>query len=227
MKSLRKYINVPDPPSRMDPLASNAILRLHTCETISYSGIFDSFDNVQPISMQEAYAELQQPHYSNIFNQIYGLHPPHKYTNFYTPHNININLRIGESSTLVSTHRHDFVFMCLMLRKIDFLGEDPNKEDIGKSDSHEKESIIPFYVSKMYNVHRGLHARRFIFLNHGIVDNTDLMLMEQSAKPYIRPDFNIELHYLQLRKYSRPGKQKMPKRAFYDHSSSQYFCLNC
>jgi len=61
--------------------------------------------------------------------------------------------------------------------------------------------IIPFHVSKAYNVRQGLHSHRFIFLDKEKFDGSTLMLVERSGEAYTRPDFNVELHYLELKNH--------------------------
>jgi len=74
------------------------------------------------------------------------------------------------------------------------------------SEGSNQGDIIPFYVSKAYGTHRGIHAHRFLFfLAREESDDTKIMLAGESATAYMRPDFNVELHYLKLRERYQPS----------------------
>ena len=70
-------------------------------------------------------------------------------------------------------------------------------------DDNDPNGIVPFFVSKIYDPHRGLGAHRFVFAEH----MNRIMLAEGAAKVSSGPDFNVELHYLELRKHNAPGKK--------------------
>ena len=79
----------------------------------------------------------------------------------------------------------EYVFVCLMKRE-------------SSNDS------IPYYVSKVYNL---LNSLRFIVLpkSESFEPFTHIMLAEEPAKVFGNIDFNVELHYLELRKYHSPS----------------------
>jgi hypothetical protein len=72
---------------------------------------------------------------------------------------------------------------------------------------------ITFYVSKEYNVgplRAGEHMPgRFVFKNFTpgrLHPYNYVVLAEQPATAYLETNFNVELHYLRMRKYVKPGK---------------------
>ena len=89
----------------------------------------------------------------------------------------------------------EYVFVCLIQHELD--------------DS----LIIPYYISKEYNVaaaHQPYMPGHFVFgvLSPEIINPytfNSMILAEEPAKAYIDFGFNIELHYLQIRKLVEPG----------------------
>lgn len=74
--------------------------------------------------------------------------------------------------------------------------------------------VFPFYISKEYNVSpldELYMPARFLFINFwtdmlNISNDFYLLLAEEPAIGHGDPDFNVELHYLQLRKHVQPGE---------------------
>jgi hypothetical protein len=65
------------------------------------------------------------------------------------------------------------------------------------------DGVVSHYVSKAYDLQ---HDLRFVFLQKAThTQYTHLMVAEKSAESYTKPDFDVELHYLELRKHHRPG----------------------
>lgn len=86
--------------------------------------------------------------------------------------------------------------------------------------SKTQNKLLPFYVSKAYDELKGIHNHRFIFMetddsdekmeneeddSEGTLYHGEIMLVDGAAQTYIKPDFNIELHYLELRKHNHSG----------------------
>lgn len=68
----------------------------------------------------------------------------------------------------------------------------------------ESHNFSHYYVSKLYGEEPG---HRYVFPE----EETDfrfmhMMLVEESAEAYVKPYFNVELYYLELRTYTQPGK---------------------
>lgn len=73
------------------------------------------------------------------------------------------------------------------------------------------DTIVPLYVTKTYGPPSGIHSHRFAFMRwydskelYKVID--EIFLVEGSAETYVRPDFNVEMQYLELRKHHEPGK---------------------
>jgi len=81
-----------------------------------------------------------------------------------------------------------------------------NSDERNSTEDERLNDIIPIYVSKAYDAQGGVHVHHFIFLDETQFDNEGLMIVEKCAEAYIRPDFNVELHYLELRKHNQLGK---------------------
>ena len=77
------------------------------------------------------------------------------------------------------------------------------------ADINDLDNIHPLYVAKAYNTRRGLHVHRFLFPEKKEKRFQRVMLAEQPAKVYTLPDFNVELHYLELRKLHEPGAHRV------------------
>lgn len=101
----------------------------------------------------------------------------------------------------VSVFKKEYVLICWQKRR-KIAGSYPFY--LSKSELH------PFYVSKAYGENRGLHVHRFVFLREEDMEETTegsqkIMLAEGPAQDYRRQDFNIELHYLELKKRYHTG----------------------
>ena len=65
--------------------------------------------------------------------------------------------------------------------------------------------VVPLHVSKVYGWR---FNRRYIVLEKSFPHETQrVMLAEKPATVYARPDFNVELHYLEVRKHYKSGKR--------------------
>ena len=85
--------------------------------------------------------------------------------------------------------------------------QDLVEESSGDESSEARiNDIIPVYVTKAYDITKGLHVHRYVHLDSNEFQGEELMLAEGLAIAYTRPDFNVELHYLELRKYHQSGK---------------------
>ena len=198
------FFHVLDPPLARDTAHTDSGERQKICEDITRSGFF-SWDFMKPVKMKKIFRKLQQPRYTNIFNQIYTrtrsedqvqrlLHPHiNEYTNAYKRwqfHAID-SIEFATSTQTVSTIEHAFI--CLM------------KDSRG--------NIIPYYVSKEYNLYgegEGVHVPgRFLFRKPRIQtppNHYQILLAEKPAVGIEKHNFNVELYYLGIRKYRQPGK---------------------
>lgn len=179
----------PDPPTKRDAAKEDAHIRLRVCEDITDSDIFMA-DTMEAVDMDEMYKELNQEKYSDLFHQIYeptknpakSLIQPYEYKNLYTLREMDVLIRFVDSSS--TTFRFpEYVFVCLLR-------------------NWDSNDISAYYVSKEYNVSDDgpYTAGHFVFWGRGRV-----ILSEEPAKSYARNDYNVELHYLHLRKYHQPG----------------------
>lgn len=184
--------HVSDAPSKLNPSIRDAATRLRICDDISNSGVFEIYGDgaLEAVDMTQIYSELQEPKYSSLFHRIYSpapksqnsQHALHVYTNSYTKQEFVLTkfaLNQNHEYTPVSFANEEYVFVCLLKRK--------NSKD-----------IVPFYVTKEYDMQYG---RRYVFLN----TDTEIMLAEKPAKSKVRPDFNVELHYIEVRKRRESG----------------------
>lgn len=119
------------------------------------------------------------------------------------------------SSEILEIFDHDFTNPYI-LRKINLFGNLEVEEYIVACPVRKRESnyIFPCYVSKEYNVASfgdSYMPGRFIFLNL-MAEYTNhhsefyIILAEEPGIAHTEPDFNVELHYLQIRMYVEPGK---------------------
>lgn len=76
--------------------------------------------------------------------------------------------------------------------------------------------VLFFHVSKQYNV--GSFENTYMpgrFIIEGFLprrsddDFGSMILVEEPAIAYAKPDFNVELHYLQIREYVKPSRSKI------------------
>lgn len=196
-----------DAPTRSDPAFEDAHIRRNICEDISGSGFrFVDWNYTEPVKMNCVDPALKQSRYYNIFHQIYcrrksqvrlkNLLHPYQYTNPFRQKEFSM-IDIDFQRMKVK----EYVFICLLKERL-----------------HGTIRIIPYYVSKEYNVspERGQYYSpgRFIFWNHNpsipYNYNEYPLLAEEPAIVYksLSQDYNVELHYLRTRKYQQPGNHK-------------------
>jgi len=174
----------------MDPALYDSSTRLQICDDIGSSGIFARYRKypIRMVDMTDIYDELQRvPKYAHILHQLYAprnsqdSQDPYAYTNPYTICRFTSTIFPSKiNKKHIHLYKKEYVFMCLLKRE----------------DTHE---IIPFYVSKAYDVHYELDVHRFVFTG---LDSKypDVMLAERSARAFTTmADFNVELHYLEMR----------------------------
>ena len=169
-----------DPPSDLDPVMSDTSLRLQICDDISNSVVFKLYGK-----SSSNIERFGNDFYSRTVLQLFGLKHAYMPREFKI---VEIPPRFPGRKP-ISVHKNEHVFPCLL------------KED------HTNISF-PFYVSKLYNAANGFSAHRFRFPEKLFSLNKDIMLVEGSAKTYMNPTFNIELHYLELRKNYQPGRYR-------------------
>lgn len=174
----------------MDPAIASPFARWQICEELSDSTVLYKYE-VEPVQMKEIYRELQQKRkYSNFLHRLYGLtaesnEGPHKYTNPYALQEFEV-YKFFPTREPETVRKEEYVFVCLLKRKA-------------------SGDIVPFYVSKLYDPHHGLHAHRYLFLT--FAEGIGIAERSAEAKSTTR-DFNLELHYLELRKHHERGKAK-------------------
>lgn len=131
------------------------------------------------------------PKYKYIFNTLYNrtsLQNSFEYTNPYEQR--RFSMRISDSFDIIT----EYVFLCPF-------------RDLSTLD------LAPIYVSKPYNVSPfadgSYMPSRFVIGNlipTYLPAYNNLILAEEPVVAYEKSDFNVELHYLRLRKYVKPGK---------------------
>lgn len=201
-----------------DPAIANADIRRRICQDIATSDYFLA-QGGQPVTMFEIFKELKQKKYRDLFNQIYKksstldvlkflwqslnvmgtLSSPtrYRYVNEFTPKKFKIS-GFTKSQFCSSIPVEEHVFVCI----------------IRKRSSPYLTNLCPYYVSKEYNVFpKDLPSSsittlykpgRFIFkLHEGLV--TDVALAEEPSRAYTSTNYNVEMHYLQIRRNYRPG----------------------
>lgn len=97
---------------------------------------------------------------------------------------VSFHDRIGSPGNIPKL---EHVFVCLLKQK------------------HNPNRVFRFFVSKAYGAFDGLHAHRFVFLTDD-KNHQSMMLVEGSAEVHKKTDFNVELHYLELRKHHQPSE---------------------
>lgn len=146
---------------------------------------------------------LLEESYSDVFLRMYApttsLNPltrylyPYEYTN---PYKLQ-EFKIFSINYYPLLHFKEYVFACLLRSIVN------------------SEKLNIYYVSKEYNLMDGdenesYRAGRFVIGFRGTdplsVFHTYVLLAENPAEAFVKPTFNVELHYLQIRKYRRPGK---------------------
>ena len=156
-------------------------MRERICENIGESGFF-SWWHLARIDKNEILRD------KDSYLDIYGL-----IDNSTNPSNTNL-YDLKEFVMMPDAQfLKDFFFICLFERSPD-------------------RAIIPFYISKEYDVSpfQDLYMPgRFVignFMPELPTVYRAIMLAEEPARAYEKPDFYVELHYIQLRKYVHPGK---------------------
>lgn len=153
---------------------------------------------MKPVVMTKIFTELRDS-YGDIFFRFYtpttSSKPyvryfyPYEYTNFY---------KLQEFQVLDNRQRcykfKEYVFACVLRHAVAPFGLDV------------------LYVSKEYNLsERSYRAGRFVIkFNYTrtlpySVFNTNIFLAEEPAEAFAEPNFNVEVHYLRIREYRRPG----------------------
>ena len=175
------------------------------------------------MSDDDIYAELQKPRHQQIFEDIYS---DGTYDNAYVRREFYFWPQYLEDGVSRPVLKDEYVFTCLLKQADDYVMSDEDFTEFagmvadddyypsddnsyiepGSVDAEENTDdeliIVPFWVTKGYDLHRGLHAHRYIIP----VWHTSVMLAEEPAAVYSRPDFNVELHYLELKKHHTFGK---------------------
>ena len=147
----------------------------------------------ESVNMKEILADLQEPQYWDILDLIYRSTPAqtasnsYEYFNPYVPKQFVFKNIVFGSFPSTSFSFKEYTFACLLRSK-------------------RSKKIIPFYVSKAYGLQ---HDRRFVFMENVDVYYSLMMLAESSADIYTNQNFNVELHYLELRKFHQPGKNEV------------------
>lgn len=169
------------------------------------SGIFTEYQRT-PAYEEDIFTSLQQQ-YSNVFHQTTSSDESHyqhsHHTNPYTLRQFEVSIVLPDDpyGQLIPIYKREFVFTCLFQEQRATRNSCPGSDEENWDEENSTDIICPFYVSKLYDILHGFRAHRFVFLEKG-----EVFLAEVSAEAYIRPDFNVELHYLELRKRHQPGK---------------------
>lgn len=170
-----------DAPSIDDPVFSDPTARDRICKDIVSNGIF--------LKMQLTACNLKDWYFHDIFSP-YIHHSAQQYSR-----------RQFRFMVPISSHPfYEYVFPCLVKYSRD-------------------STIVPFYISKEYNVAPDAilsswrKPGRFVLGNfvptdegHYFHEDFYVMLAEESAYLYVGHNFNIEMYYLNIRKYVQPGK---------------------
>jgi hypothetical protein len=190
-------------PSQLDPALSDARIRKHICKDITGSGFFKA-ENMEPVKMSKVLSELRSPRYTDIFRRIYtsgaprqnaivNLLYPYMYSNPYSVLEFSVD---GVQRGLVAEIRfREHVFACIVRNRY-------------------SRDLLAYYVSKEYNVlNNSYMPGRFVFRkndddhpSYARIIFSAIALAEEPATIYQRPNYNLELHYLRIRKHRRPGK---------------------
>lgn len=175
-----------DVPAGTDPATSHAGVRRQICDDIICNGFFYRTRTDLALA-REIYSDLSHPTFSDVSHEIYTYtNNSMEYTNPYRP-----------KQFILPTFRFtEYVFFC------------PFKDTFDLDDDEEPTGMH-FFISKEYNV--GPFSNHYMpgrFLmgsdpyNH---DDIMVLLAEEPAVFYAEPGFNVELYYLRIRKYIRPG----------------------
>ena len=141
--------------------------------------------------------------YETLFNEIYEKAPKrsffergrkYRYVNPYRPKTVRIDGLVN-NEYLPIIPRQEYTFVCLVRQR----------------SSSSNKAKIAYYVSKEYNVFTGQSSQhiagRFVFKPPTATIQL-VILAEEPAKVHESPDFNLELHYLQIRRDREPGRVK-------------------
>lgn len=175
-----------DSPSETDPVIWNPQL---ICEDILGSEFFELLGLV-PNDVRKIYLNWNQQGYSAFFSQVYDS------SNLLDSYESTYPYKLREFSKMTTFHHlREYLFVC------------------PATDTSEKNVMVyPYYVSKEYNVGllgQSFKSGRFVFSNFipGRRDSYDIVILaEEPAIVHTEPSFNIELHYLHIRKYIDPGE---------------------
>ena len=167
-------------PLRTDLAEGNAGIRRRICDDIICNKYFyrTSFELLQAGVI---YRDLKHPRFMDVFQLVHN--SANVYANSYRPLGFIMD----------DINFQEYVFYC-PFRDLD-----------------DEESTYHFHISKEYNVgpfSEPYMPGRFL-IGHSEaekLDEIDLLLAEEPAKAYTKQGFDIELFYLQLRKYIGPGK---------------------
>jgi hypothetical protein len=150
--------------------------------------VFEQFD-YEPCTAQELVHKLQHSRkwsWSSSSDKFIGLYE------FRNLAFVNYGFRGDVVTVLQPINVNEYVFECVL------------KREDKLSDEHNS-----YYVSKAYNLQ---HDLRFVFLQNPYHSSYMLlMIAEKSAEPVEKPDFSVELHYLEVRKHHVPGERQKPK----------------
>ena len=190
---------ISDSPSESDPATENAHSRQSICEDILGSRYFSTmYKYFDAISTDRVFDLLKDDtSRSQIFDHLFdeilvysqnGSTKQYKYSNLY------LRLEFIHRETMLRNKEH--VFICPMENQMDA-------------------SLELFYVSKEYHVSvsKPYLVGRFVFQKWSshAADLTSMtfnfvILAEGPALVYGGPNFNVELHYLTMRKNRQQGK---------------------
>jgi hypothetical protein len=168
-----------------------AQVRQRVCEDVTNSGFFGRRDMI-PIDIRKVRLDWNHPRYRNIFFKIFNATDSgnfYEYFNPYIEREFKMKMSPGHYVRAVVT---EHVFVC------------PVKSLLTND-------TILFYVSKEYNLRPSGEPNkpgRFVFGNFvsGSLPKHTLMLADVPADVYVEGNFDVESHYLGMRKYIEPGK---------------------
>ena len=151
------------------------------------------------MNKKRTYRKLKQDEYREIFNEIYlkspnrrtcfRFRPKYDYVNPYRLHTVRVD-------TPIIITREAYAFVCLVKTR-------------KAKRSRKPKILVPYYVSKEYNVMAGQIpalriAGRFVFKPEPLI--LDLVILaEEPAKVNESEDFDLEHYYLTLRRDRKPG----------------------
>lgn len=199
--SVRLFVSSADAPSKTDPAISDPLTRQRICDDITGSGFFHLF-KLSPVNLKEIADNRFSSKYIDIFLELFtsSVNSPdlYEYSNPYKQ-------RLCSNSISALYNFNEYLFLCPLEYLLDYENAD---EDLPEGDK----PIIPFFVTKEYNVSpiEGTYKPgRFVFgdlLPDNLASYFQTILAEEPVNAYINPGFNVELFYLERRKYVQPGK---------------------